>query len=81
MGTMRHNIHKYSCNNSFIVKQKFKSDESTGITLNRGPIANVVWAPENFKTVVQLVTEILNISGAEKCWAQRIFAELPKMFI
>lgn len=62
MGTMRQ---QYSCNNPFTVKQKFKNAESTMITLTRGPIANVVWDPEHFKTVVQLATEILNISGAK----------------
>jgi len=39
---------------------------TTGIKLDRGPVAqvyaNLAWHSENFQTVAQLATEILNIS-------------------
>ena len=40
-----------------------------GINLNRGPVEqdhlNFVWTPANFKTVIHLDIEILNISRAK----------------
>jgi hypothetical protein len=54
----------------------------TGIKFNRGSIAQLSWAPENFQIVTQLATEILNISIVickVSCFAPRFLVRTLKL--